>query len=208
MLKPAVATLVALAAASTAYADDEVIEAPSDVPPAQVAPAPTGRPVYVAPLSQTTQSTFVPQSVALSGPEEIKDFDPSRPIPDGYTMVQRKRKGLIIGGAVTFGVAYSISALVAAEGEDSAEWSDSGKNESAAMWIPVAGPFIQMANEESATGKLLLAGIGGAQLAGAIMLYYGMTSKKPVLVRNDIVGSLKVAPFTGNATGLAVGGRF
>ena len=206
MLKPAVATLLTLVAA-TAYAEtDEVIEAPSDVPPAPVAPAPTGRPVYAAPLSQTTQSTYVPQSVALSGPEEIKDFDMSRPIPDGYSVVYRKRKGLIVGGSVTLGVSYGISMLTAAIGEDE---SYDGQNEMAAMWIPVAGPFIQMANEGSATGKLVLAGLGGAQLAGAIMLYYGMTSKKPVLVRNDIVGNLQISPYAGkDSSGLVVGGRF
>ncbi len=174
-----------------------------DAPP----PQPMPLPVYPAPLSQETQSTFVPQSVALSGPEEITDFDSNRPVPVGYTPVQRARKHLIVGGAVTFGVSYGLSAFVAAIGEDTSR--SSGKNEVAALWIPVAGPFIQVAQTDSATGKFFLVGLGGAQLAGALMLYYGMTTTQRVLVRNDLVGSLAVTPMAGNgASGMMLSGRF
>jgi hypothetical protein len=174
-----------------------------DAPP----PQPMPLPVYPAPLSQETQSTFVPQSVALSGPEEITDFDSNRPVPVGYTPVQRARKHLIVGGAVTFGVSYGLSAFVAAIGEDTSR--SSGKNEVAALWIPVAGPFVQVAQTDSATGKFFLVGLGGAQLAGALMLYYGMTTTQRVLVRNDLVGSLTVTPMAGNgASGMMLSGRF
>jgi hypothetical protein len=163
-------------------------------------------PVYPAPLSQTTQSTFVPQSVAMSGPEEITDFDFSRPVPIGYTPIQRARKHLIVGGAVTFGVVYGLSAFVAAIGEDDARGE---RNTVGALWIPVAGPFLQMGQTDSATGRLFFASVGAAQLAGALMLYYGVTSKERVLVRNDLVGSLTVTPLAGNgASGLALAGRF
>lgn len=171
-------------------------------------PQPQPLPVYPAPLSQTTQSTFVPQSVALSGPEEINDFDFSRPVPLGYTPIQRTRKHLIVGGAVTFGVVYGLSAFVAAAGEDAANHSDHN-NEVGALWVPVLGPFLEMGQTDSATGKFFLASVGAAQAAGALMLYYGLTSKERVLVRNDLVGSLTVAPVAGNgASGMAVAGRF
>jgi hypothetical protein len=164
-------------------------------------------PVYPAPLSQTTQSTFVPQSVAMSGPEEIRDFDFNRPVPQGYTPIQRSRRHLIVGGAVTFGVNYSISAFAASLGEDSS--GSGGRNKLAAMWIPVAGPFLEMRETDSATGRFFLAGLGGAQLAGAIMLYYGLSTTERVLVRNDLVGSVTVSPMAGNgATGMALSGRF
>jgi hypothetical protein len=174
-----------------------------DAPP----PQPMPLPVYPAPLSQETQSTFVPQSVALSGPEEITDFDSNRPVPVGYTPVQRTRRHLIVGGAVTFGVSYGLSAFAAAIGDDASR--SSGKNEIAALWIPVAGPFVQLAQTDSATGKFFLVGLGGAQLAGALMLYYGMTTTQRVLVRNDLVGSLAVTPMAGNgASGMMLSGRF
>jgi len=199
---------------TAAWAEDE-----EDIPPPPPVAPPSARPQYQAPLSQTTQSTYVPQSVALSGPEEITEFDHNRPVPEGYTLVHRTRKGLLVGGGVTFGVTYGISLLVAAVGEDTKNCdtydyydstsSGSCTNEVAAMAIPVAGPFIQIANTDSAVAKLFLAGLGGAQVAGAIMLYYGLTTKKPVLVRNDLVGSLQVSPLIGSGhTGLALSGHF
>jgi hypothetical protein len=164
-------------------------------------------PVYPAPLSQTTQSTYVPQSVAMSGPEVITDFDFSRPVPLGYTPVERPRKHLLVGGGVTFGVVYGLSAFVAAIGEDAARGERT--NEVASLWIPVAGPFLQMGKTDSATGRLFFASVGVTQLAGAAMLYYGLTTRQRVLVRNDLVGSLTVAPLAGNgASGMALTGRF
>ncbi len=176
-------------------------------------PPPVVQPVYTAPLSQTTQTTYVPQSVAMSGPDEIEDFDFSRPTPAGYTVVHRARKGMLIGGGVTFGVSYMYAVLFAAEGADSSQYDYDGsgqsENKMAALWIPVVGPFIQMANEDSATGKVLLVGLGAAEVTGAIMLYYGLTTKKRVLVRNDFVGSLNITPTVGGGTtGAMVSGRF
>ncbi|MBC7977081.1 MAG: hypothetical protein H7138_19055 [Myxococcales bacterium] len=193
-----------LHAAGVASADDP--NAPQD-PAAPYQVDPGQPPVYLAPLSQQTQTTYVPQSVALSGPEVIKPYDDSRPAPAGYTETYRKRKGLIVGGAVTFGVSYGIAMLAAAAGEDASNANDD--NELAALWIPVAGPFIQMSETESAFGKVFLAGMGGAQLAGALMLYYGMTSQQRIFVRNDLIGSLTVSPMAGNgASGMMLSGSF
>ena len=84
-----------------------------------------------------------------------------------------------------------------------------GENKMASLWIPVVGPFLQMAKEDSATGRVLLFGLGAAQTTGAILLYYGLTTKKRVLVRNDIVGSLMVTPTAGDGTaGMLLSGRF
>jgi hypothetical protein len=157
----------------------------------------------------------VPQSVALSGPDEI-DAEEGRRAPLGYTAVQRTRKGMLIGGGITLGVSYMYSALFAATGADEANNSynydgttSSGENKFAAMWIPVAGPFIQISQTDSATARLALAGLGTAEVIGAVMLYYGLTTTKKVYVRNDLVGNLSVAPMTGNgASGMALSGRF
>ncbi len=191
------------AVSSTAFADDDDDDMQPPPPMMPAGPAP----VYQAPLAQTTQGTYVPQSVALSGPEEITDNTEGRAAPAGYTSVQRSRKGLLIGGGVTLGASYGISAMTAAIGSDV---SDGGTNELGALWIPVAGPFIQIANADSATAKVFLVGLGGAQLAGAVMLYYGLTTTKTVFVRNDLVGSLNVGPMVGehSTTGMVVSGRF
>jgi hypothetical protein len=195
----ALATVTLLHVSGQAWADPPPPPNPYQVQPAQP-------PVYIAPLSQETQTTYVPQSVALSGPEEITAFDDTRPPPLGYTAVLRKRKGLVIGGAVTLGAVYGVCALTAAVGEDV---KNGGTNEVAAMWIPVAGPFLQILQTDSASGKVFLLGLGGAQVAGAIMLYYGLTTQKRVFVRNDLVGSMTVTPMAGNgAAGMALSGRF
>ena len=185
-----------LLAPSTASAQDD-----EEMPP----PPPAVQPVYVAPLSQTTQTTYVPQSVALSGPEEMS-YDSERPVPMGYTVVKRQRKGLLIGGGASLGASYGLSVLIAAAGED---LSSDGNNPAAALWIPVAGPFIQMANTESATLRVFLFGLGAVQTTGAVMLYYGLTTKKSVLVRNDLVGSMTVTPYAGDGTtGMMLSGKF
>lgn len=193
---PLLATL-----AATAHADD--YEPQPEQPQPQV--------LYPAPLSQTTQTTYVPQSVALSGPEEI-DAEQGRRAPIGYTAVQRTRKGMLIGGGVTLGVAYFYSALVAAVGDDLSSDSYGGgnsTNEFAAMWIPVAGPFIQMAQSDSSTGKLFLGMLGGAQAVGAVLLYKGLTTTKTVYVRNDLVSDISITPLVGGGNaGMAVAGRF
>lgn len=159
---------------------------------------------YTAPLSQTTQPSYVPQSVALSGPREIRSYREGDPVPPGYRPVERTRKGLVIGGSVLFGTLYFFSALAAAVD------ADHGKGDLAALWAPGVGPFIQMAQTESATGKLFLAIDGLGQSAGLFMLIYGIASPKTVLVRNDLAKTeVRVAPMTGRGTtGLALTGTF
>lgn len=175
VLAGAVASFLAIAP-TTARADEPSSQG------YQTEPVQSG---YVAPLSQTTQPTYVPQSVALSGPREIKDYQEGDPIPPGYRPVERVRKGLIIGGAVTFGSIYLINALVAAAASDAGDG-----NELAALWVPAIGPFIQMANTSSAVGNVFLALDGIAQSAGLAMLIVGIASPKTILVRNDL-GEIK-----------------
>ncbi len=195
---------VLLFAPGLAAADDD--DAPAPPPQQYPQQQPYPQPVYPAPLTQTTQGTYVPQSVAMSGPEEIDDIEDDRRAPAGYTEVHRTRRHLIVGGSVTFGVTYLISAFTASIGQDA---SNNGHNDLAPLFIPVAGPFIEMGNTDSATAKFFLAGLGGAQLAGAIMLYYGITSKQRVFVRNDLAGSLQIKPLADrNIQGLALSGSF
>lgn len=165
---------------------------------------------YPTPLSQTTQPSYVPQSVALSGPREIGDYEPGDPIPPGYRPVEKRRKGLIIGGAVTFGTLYLISALVAAGNADA---TSSGRtNPAAAMWIPAVGPFIQMTKTDSAVANVFLAIDGLAQTAGVAMLVVGLTTPRTVLVRNDLGKSrptVRPVPLVaGGTTGLGLVGTF
>jgi hypothetical protein len=161
---------------------------------------------YPAPLSQTTQPSYVPQSVALSGPEKL-DYEPGEPVPPGYTPVQRTRKGPIIAGASVFGSLYLLSAFAASVDADS-----SRDHDLAPLFIPVAGPFITIVNTNNATGTFFLVIDGLGQSAGLALLIYGLTSPKTVLLRNDFTASkpsVRVTPMmTASTTGVGLTGTF
>jgi len=192
---------------------------PPSQPPPATAHAPNGE--YVAPLQQQTQQVYVPQSVALSGPRIIKDYEDGEPIPPGYHAETRVRSGLVVGGAVTFGCMYLLSVLVGAALSDSAKQSESysysggysspKKEDGDFLFVPIAGPFLQMTKTDSSSGNVTLAIDGIAQAAGATMLIVGITSPKTVLVRNDL-GEVRILPMRmgkdGSGTGIGLGGTF
>jgi hypothetical protein len=141
---------------------------------------------------------------APSGPDEMA-YHEGNPIPYGYSKVEKKRKGLIIGGAVTLGATYIVSSMIGAIGEDLRR-SGSTETDMSAMFVPVVGPYFQAARTESFVGKFWLTGLGLGQTAGAIMLIYGLTNTRTLLVRND---QLSIAPMHADgATGMTVSGRF
>lgn len=158
-------------------------------------------PEYYPPYQAPTPAYGPP----VNGPEEITEFDQNSPAPYGYTKVTRKRKGLIIGGSVTLGAVYGVSALAAAVNEDLRR-NGSTTTDISALWIPVAGPFIQLGRAETSTGRLFLAHLAAGQAAGAIMLVYGLTSPRTLLVRND---QLSITPLIApGASGMMVAGSF
>jgi hypothetical protein len=167
-------------------------------PPTTYAPPTYGPPGYAPP----------PYAAPIYAPEEITDFDDTAPVPPGYTKVQRTRKGLIIAGSVTLGATYAVTAFAAAIAADVNE-IDGTNTDVTAMLIPVAGPFLQLQHTDSAVGKFWLTVLGGGQTAGAIMLLYGLSSPRSVLVRND---QLSVGPMIDRGgrgvSGLTLTGRF
>ena len=193
-----------------------------DAPPVQVAPQAAPAPQlppsnaraangeYVAPMQQQTQPTYIPQSVAMSGPREIRDYDEDtqRP-PAGYHPEKRIRKGLVIGGAVTFGIMYLFSAMAAAIDADTSRGYGERHSTLGALWVPVAGPFVQMARTQSSTGNFFLAIDGIAQLGGAAMLIGGFAAPKTVLVRDDLA-KIWIAPtrIGKDGYGLGMNGAF
>lgn len=197
-------SLVSTLAASSANAQTPNL--PPSQPPPATAVAPNGE--YVAPLQQQTQQTYVPQSVALSGPRVIQDYQEGDPVPPGYHADTRVRKGLVIGGAVTFGVMYLLSALVGAAINDTDD-AFGHKESGSLLFIPVLGPFLQMGKTDSSTGKVTLAIDGLAQGAGAAMLIGGLVAPKTVLVRNDLA-EISIVPMQVGISGSGAGlvGKF
>jgi hypothetical protein len=146
---------------------------------------------------------------AAPGPRVITDYEDGEPVPAGYHPVPRMRKGLVVGGAVTFGVLYFISLLVAAANTDAAK-TDHRSSETDALYIPAIGPFVQMARTSWATANVFLALDGLAQAGGIAMFVAGISMPKTVLVRDaSPAPTLHLAPLVARgSTGLAVLGTF
>jgi hypothetical protein len=117
-------------------------------------------------------------------PRAAPDWQDGEPIPPGYHPVQRMRKGPVIAGACTFGILYFISVLVAAAGTDISN-SNHTTSSVTGLYVPVVGPFITMTQSPSATGNVLLVIDGAGQVAGAVLLLYGLISPQTVLIRDD-----------------------
>jgi hypothetical protein len=197
---PALISLMTFA--PSAWAQEAPRPLPPPPPPPVSAQAPNGE--YATPLAQQTQQTYVPQSVAFNGPRIITDWNEGEPIPPGYHASARAQKGLIIGGAVMFGVLYLLSAVVAAGVSDAnhatgATWNDD------ALYIPAVGPFIQMSGTSSALGNVTLAIDGAIQTGGIAMFVYGLTNPKTVLVRNDLGSQPLVVPMRVGSDGYGMG---
>lgn len=199
------ASLVTTLALPSAYADGTPSMPPAQPPPAS-AQAPNGE--YIAPLHQPTQQIYVPQSVALSGPRIIKDYEEGEPVPPGYHPESRVRTGFIVAGAVTFGALYLLSVLVGAAITD-VNRGTGGSESGELLYVPVAGPFLQMINTESSTGNVTLAIDGAGQALGATLLIMGITSPRTVLVRNDL-GEVRILPMRMGQSGggIGLGGTF
>jgi hypothetical protein len=139
------------------------------------------QPQYTAPIYQEVQPSYVPQSVAMSGPRMIRDWNEGEPIPPGYHPTTRVKKGFVIGGAVTFGVMYLFTAFAGSI-------VDASGAQGSALLVPVVGPFIQMGqcSGNCAVPDFWLGFDGVVQAAGLAMFIYGLAAPSTVLVRNDL----------------------
>ncbi|HKO47865.1 MAG TPA: hypothetical protein VJV79_09080, partial [Polyangiaceae bacterium] len=122
------------------------------------------------------------------------------PVPPGYHVEERARRGLIIGGALTLGIPWALG-LAFASGSDF-------PNNTGWLVVPALGPWITLATRQKETicygtgncvnevdngYRTLLVLDGLTQAAGAVMLIFGVSSTKKVLAR-DFVGNLHFAP--------------
>ncbi|WP_394834291.1 hypothetical protein LVJ94_48110 [Pendulispora rubella] len=146
----------------------------------------------------------IPTTVALSGPRILDDWEEGQPIPNGYHTETRVRRGLIIGGAVPFGVFYVFSLMAASISQDTDE-----RKSTSALFLPAVGPFIQAAQTDSSTGTFFCVLDGIVQTGGLAMLISGIASPKTVLVRNDLGFKMELRPIaTNTGMGLGLGGSF
>src|SRR6185436_7503308 len=128
-------------------------------PPPASAPAPAPYPPPAAPQYPPPgpyQQPYPPPQLmyAPPGPRYIKDWEEGQPVPYGYHPESHARKGLVIPGAVVFGVAYLLSTLVAGTDNNSYDSSTGTYRNDRYDWlyIPVVGPFIQAGSSSNASG--------------------------------------------------------
>ncbi|MRG92259.1 hypothetical protein [Polyangium spumosum] len=165
---------------------------PPGYPPPGYAPPPGypqgyPPPGYPPPGYGPNSYGYGPPGAELPATLPYEEGDPIRP---GYRLESRIRKGLVIGGAVTFGVPWFFSAMIASIG--------SSVDRNAGTWplyIPALGPFIAMGTLDSeGAGTFWLALDGLAQSGGIAMLIAGLVAQEKRLVRTNEFGSVTVMP--------------
>jgi hypothetical protein len=181
-------------------------------PPGYVPPAyPPGYVVPVYPAPVYVQPGYAAPGYAPGEPPRSRRarraaaMDPDNP-PPGYHTETRARTGLIVGGAVTFGLPYLLSATAAAS-----TLSASGSMYEP-LFIPVVGPFITLGSAHIFAGTndpgtqvarvfggfgLMLDGL--IQLGGATMLIVGLAWPREVVVPDrGIVPEVSFGPTGGS----------
>ncbi|AUX44632.1 uncharacterized protein SOCE26_060980 [Sorangium cellulosum] len=149
-----------------------------------------------------------PQGGALDprGGPKVLPWKKDEPVPPGYHVETRIRKGLVISGAIVFGTVYVFTAI---GGGDAVAH---GRSEYAALFVPCAGPFLTLAitrQDDLETLGLVVDGL--VQITGAALLVPGLVVPKKVLVRDDLARPFAVPvpmTFGRNSAGLGLAGRF
>jgi hypothetical protein len=118
---------------------------------------------------------------------ETLPYKEGQEVPPGYEKDSRILTGLVVGGAVTFSVAWLVSIFVAAAVEtplDPATNEESRGN--VALYVPLAGPFIALGTlEPSGAEAFTLIVDGTTQVAGVAMIFAGIFARETFLVRKD-----------------------
>ncbi len=139
-------------------------------------------------------------NVALDARPRRLPYNSGDPIPPGYVLDSRSRKGLWIPGVIMVGAPWALGVSIAslADFDNASGW----------LAVPVLGPWITLAArdkscdttfsgscDESADRvvRFYLVLDGLVQGAGAVMAVAGFASKKEELIRTDFA-SFKVLP--------------
>jgi hypothetical protein len=144
----------------------------------------------------------------------IEDWHEGQPVPPGSYKSTKIRTGLVIGGAITFGTDYLITALV---GAGAGEICSSGSAncissaDAKLLIIPVAGPFTLLGAGAGTTADLFLVLDGLVQAGGLAMFIAGLAAPRTVLKHNDaskVTITPKPMAFGLNGGGFGIAGTF
>jgi hypothetical protein len=207
-------------------AGDELFEPDSEEPPADEGPHDAGpeepgdelfedadpeRQGVAAPAPARPAAVPSPDAYEwqVSAGPDVLDYEEGDAIPAGYARDTRIRKGLVIAGAVTFGVSWLAAAGAALrfteEREEEGRYHEPNAPPEAVLYIPLAGPWIGLGTldpERGMAAALVVDGI--AQAGGLAMLIAGVAAKRTVLVKSP-GAELGVSPTAG---GVRFDGKF
>jgi len=131
---------------------------------------------------------------------------PGAPPPQLVT-VHKPRRGLVTGGAITFGVSWGVAASISFIVNTDSSCSGSGCNdETDWLWVPVAGPLITLSRENGSGGEGFFILWSAAQAAGIVMFAVGMVGHDVQEYRYAKNGpSFHLAPMVArNTSGMAL----
>lgn len=121
---------------------------------------------------------------------------------------RRRIRGLVIGGAITFGVTWGIAVMASAVLSGSSDCSDCD-DVTPVLWIPLAGPLIADAVDSTDDGgvTVMMALWTLAQTAGATMLVIGLIGRKTPESQESTRG-WHLAPLVGQVNGIGLSTTF
>jgi hypothetical protein len=163
-----------------------------------------GQPAYGPPGGYVQSGSY---GMAPVGPKYL-EWEEGDPIQPGYHPTTRIRKGLVIGGAVTFGSTYLLTAFSAAilveAHTDNSQYSP--------LFAPAIGPFITIGTAHASGAGIFVLVLDGLVQTGSIAMFVaGLAAPRTALVRND-VGKAKITPipmtFGRSSAGLGLVGSF
>ncbi len=151
-------------------------------------------PGYGPPPGYPAQGGYYPPpggyySASGSMPVLTLPYENDESIPPGFAVRSRANRPLVVAGAITFGVPYVFSALIASV---LVSFDSRNAGDGAPLFIPVVGPFITIGTlnaEGAATFWLVVDGL--TQVGGAAMFVAGLTMREKYLQRTATQASLE-----------------
>jgi hypothetical protein len=145
-------------------------------------------------------------------------YPPGAYPPPGYAtypqgpppLVHRPRRGLLIGGAVTFGVSWGLAAIVSSVLVDNNSGCVGTCRDSAnVFWVPIVGPIWANTRDPGSDGRGFFILWSAAELAGVVMFAFGVAGHDVPAYRVDRGPALHLTPLLARDTnGLALTARW
>jgi hypothetical protein len=181
---------------------------PAPTPPPQSTTAPAPAPYPAAPYQGYPPPGYPPPGYAPY--PYAAGYPPPGYPPPQLTKVHRQRRGLVTGGAITFGVSWGIAASISFILASETNCTGSCSNAADYLWIPVVGPLIVSSTNSGSDDPGIFILWSAAQAAGVVMFIFGVAGHDVMEYRYAKNGpTLQLGPLVArDANGLALTARW